>query len=89
VVSEWVDDFLKAHFSPKNTPPKTYKKGWNEERARQARVLIYQSKPWEKSTGPRTPEGKAICRNNSFRHGRRSKTMRFVSLVLQEIKNME
>jgi hypothetical protein len=81
--------FLESYFSKKITPPKTYKKGWSEQRARQARERIYQTKPWGKSTGPRTPEGKAICRHNSFRHGRRSKTMRFINLVLQEVKKME
>ena len=36
-----------------------------EQRAKQAR-LIRQWKPWEKSTGPNTPEGKVIASKNAF-----------------------
>ena len=43
-----------------------------ERRARQAE-LIRKVKPWEKSTGPRTKEGKAIASQNARVHGRCSK----------------
>ena len=32
-------------------------------------MMIQQWKPWEQSTGPRTPEGKAKVAHNSFRGG--------------------
>lgn len=35
-----------------------------ERRARQAEIIA-KTKPWEKSTGPRTPEGKSISSHNS------------------------
>lgn len=35
--------------------------------------LIRRWKPWEKSTGPRTDEGKAKSAGNSRKHGARSK----------------
>ncbi|MGB4058279.1 MAG: hypothetical protein WBK77_09375 [Alphaproteobacteria bacterium] len=44
------------------------RKWTQEERARQA-DLIRQNKPWEKSTGPRTAEGKAQSSKNSLKHG--------------------
>lgn len=41
------------------------KSAWTpERRARQAEI-IKQTKPWEKSTGPRTDEGKAISSRNA------------------------
>ena len=39
-----------------------------ERRARQA-ALIRQTRPWEKSTGPRTEEGKATSSRNACRGG--------------------
>jgi hypothetical protein len=50
-----------------NKPPKS--KGWTaERRARQAEI-IRRNRPWEKSTGPRTEEGKAHAALNSLKHG--------------------
>lgn len=40
-------------------------------RARQAE-LIRQWRPWERSTGPRTGAGKAICARNAWRGGTRA-----------------
>lgn len=43
--------------------------GWTlERRARQAE-LIRQWRPWERATGPRTPEGKAKVARNPYRGG--------------------
>jgi len=39
-----------------------------EERARQS-ALIQTWKPWNKSTGARTPEGKAVASRNAFKGG--------------------
>ncbi len=36
------------------------------------RELITSNKPWTKSTGPKTPEGKKIVSKNSTKHGDRS-----------------
>jgi hypothetical protein len=42
-----------------------------EERQRQA-ALIRNWRPWEQSTGPKTPEGKAAASENARKHGLRS-----------------
>ena len=38
----------------------------NEERARQAEICR-QNRPWEASSGPRTPEGKARSSRNAYK----------------------
>lgn len=44
------------------------KSAWTpERRARQAEI-IRQTKPWEKSTGPKTEEGKAASSRNALMH---------------------
>lgn len=50
--------------------------GWTPDRkAKQARA-IRQWKPWEKSTGPNSSQGKAKVASNATRHGLRSKRAR-------------
>jgi hypothetical protein len=41
-----------------------------ERRARQA-AAIQRWRPWERSTGPQSAEGKAVASKNAFRGGRR------------------
>ena len=43
--------------------------GWSPERRQRQREAIQRWKPWEQSTGPRTPEGKATAASNSLVHG--------------------
>lgn len=42
------------------------KSAWTEERRARQAEIIRQNKPWEKSTGPRTEEGKAISSRNAY-----------------------
>ena len=41
--------------------------GWTEERRKIQAEAIRRWKPWEKSIGPRTPEGNARCKRNALR----------------------
>ncbi len=43
------------------------RQSWTPERRIRQRQAIHRTRPWEKSTGPRTPEGKAIASQNAKR----------------------
>ena len=45
---------------------------WTPEARQKQADQARRTRPWEKSTGPRTPAGKAIARYNNLRHGRRT-----------------
>lgn len=41
--------------------------GWTEERKQKQRELIQNWKPWEKSTGAKTAQGKAKSKMNAYK----------------------
>ncbi|MGH8570053.1 MAG: hypothetical protein ACREXU_19110 [Gammaproteobacteria bacterium] len=45
--------------------------GWTPERRARQSALVRRWKPWERSTGPRTPEGKARAAHNADKGGTR------------------
>jgi len=46
--------------------------GWTSERRSWQAQLIHKWRPWERSTGPRTPEGKARVSRNADKGGLRA-----------------
>ena len=46
-------------------------RGWTPERRPKQAAAIQRWKPWTRSTGPRTDDGKAASSMNSLRHGER------------------
>ncbi|PQV51794.1 hypothetical protein B0G83_1041 [Paraburkholderia sp. BL21I4N1] len=46
--------------------------GWTTERKAKQAEAIRRWKPWERSTGPTTEEGKAGASQNALKHGLRS-----------------
>ena len=57
--------------------------GWTPERRARQAALIRSWRPWEKSTGPRSAEGKARTSRNGFKGGHRE-TLREMARVLNE-----
>ncbi|RRS05060.1 hypothetical protein EIP75_05640 [Aquabacterium soli] len=43
--------------------------GWTLERKQRQAQLIHTWRPWEQSTGPKTPEGKAVTAKNADKGG--------------------
>ena len=54
---------------------------WTEERRKAAAERCRQHKPWEKSTGPKTPAGKVRSSLNAMKRGTHS-------LVLQPVRRI-
>jgi len=44
-------------------------RNWTPEQRQRQRELIQRWKPWEKSTGAKTPEGKKRSARNSYKTG--------------------
>ena len=59
--------------------------GWSPERRQRQREAIQQWRPWEQSTGPRTPEGKANASRNSLVHGMRDARNRELMRRIHEL----
>ncbi len=60
--------------------------GWSPERQARQVEAIRRWKPWERSTGPKTPAGKARSRQNGSKPSMRA-LLRELSLVLREQRN--
>jgi hypothetical protein len=59
-----------------------YKSGWDEARKAKQREAIHRWKPWEKSTGPRTEEGKAeSAANGATAHWKRLSSRELIKLI--------
>lgn len=57
--------------------------GWTPERRARQAELIRQWRPWEKSTGPKSLEGKATVSCNAFKGGERE-MLRNLARLLKE-----
>ena len=60
--------------------------GWTSERRARQAALIQSWKPWERSTGPKTPEGKARVSRNAFRGGWRAQLRELSRLLREQIQ---
>jgi len=57
--------------------------GWTPERRARQAAMIHNWRPWEKSTGPRSDEGKSRTARNGFKGGHRG-TLRELARMLNE-----
>ena len=62
------------------------RRSWTLEQRLQQAQRIQEQKPWNYSTGPKTLEGKATSKKNSFKHGARRKKIRDMQHQLAEWK---
>ena len=63
--------------------PFTTRSGWTAERRRAQAARLRRSRPWLRSTGPRSAQGKAVSSRNALVHGNRSAAMARVISGLQ------
>ena len=56
---------------------------WTEERRRRQAEAIQQWKPWKKSTGPRTEEGKARSSRNAYKASVKQELREIASFLAQ------
>ena len=61
--------------------------GWTPERKARQSQLIQSWQPWNKSTGARTTEGKAVSSRNAHKGGVRS-ICREMNTLLRDYKDM-
>ena len=60
--------------------------GWTLERRQRQAELIRGWRPWAKSTGPKTNEGKAAVAGNAWRGGHRQQLRELSKMVNEQIR---
>jgi hypothetical protein len=63
--------------------------GWTPERRARQAALIRTWKPWNRSTGPTTPEGKATTKRNAFKGGFRPQLRSLARRTNELIREMK
>ncbi len=58
------------------------KDNWPPERRAYYAQLIAKRRPWEKSSGPKSDEGKLRVSQNAYKHGIRGETVRRLKKAL-------
>lgn len=59
---------------------------WTTEQRQRQREAIQRWKPWNQSTGPTSPEGKAVVARNAYKGGQRKEMRRIVTELRQALR---
>lgn len=62
---------------------------WTKEQREKQKEAIKKWKPWEKSTGAKTPEGKAVVAKNAYKGGHRPMTQAMGKLLNKMLRDYE
>ncbi len=62
------------------------RKQWTPEKRRLQSVIINDNKPWRKSTGAKTAQGKQASAQNALQHGRYSAAFKELQALFQEME---
>jgi len=63
--------------------------GWTTARQTQQAAAIHHWKPWEKSTGPKSPEGKQKASRNAYKGGGWAKLRQELRLLEKTMREQE
>lgn len=61
------------------------KNGWTQERRLRQSEAIRRWKPWAKSTGAKTSEGKEKSKMNAYKHGGRGNLIDKLNILLKKL----
>ncbi|MDB5745100.1 MAG: hypothetical protein JWR68_3415 [Polaromonas sp.] len=60
--------------------------GWTPERRKRQSQAIQRWKPWQQSTGPTSPEGKAAVAGNAWTGGYRAELRELTKMVNEQVR---
>jgi hypothetical protein len=63
-------------------------RNWSPEEREKHAAAMREWKPWKKSTGPKTPEGKAVSAQNAEKSGLYSAEMQLLKELMREQKRI-
>jgi len=64
-------------------------RNWTPEQRQRQRELIQHWKPWEKSTGAKTPEGKKKSSQNAYKTGKSLEIREFIKFMNRLLKEQK
>jgi hypothetical protein len=64
-------------------------RNWTTEQRQRQRELIQRWKPWTKSTGAKTPEGKKRSSQNAYKTGKSLEFREFIKFINRLLKDQK